>query len=223
MFLSIENLRAGLQWWERKAAESGTKSGKGSAWPSDIHNADYYCIYKARANGTTCAWWKATVSRLQRWGACRARNKPNTVEEFIESGGMILSKVSVQYEKLARPDCQEPCIVDMSWDDVEELYELAASLKNRSPVFASKMCHLLFPKLFVVMDNMATSVCDYELYWRGMKDAWNNFNDKTAAKARLVEAIRCTKSIHLLYPFETRIMELCHIGEKQVRRSTRTQ
>jgi len=32
------------------------------------------------------------------------------------------------------------------------------------------MCHFLFPKLFIVMDNLDTSVFDYEFYWRGMQD-----------------------------------------------------
>jgi hypothetical protein len=87
-------------------------------------------------------------------------------------------------------------------------------VKPGSPVFAGKMCHFLLPKLFIVMDNLATSVFDYEFYWRGMKDEWCRFKEKADARNLLTDAIRSDKRLHPLYPFETKIMELSHIGHK---------
>jgi hypothetical protein len=80
---------------------------------------------------------------------------------------------------------------------------------------------LLFPKLFIVMDNLATGVFEYELYWRGIRDAWRSFRDEEEARKVLTEAIRSSKPLHPDYPFETKIMELSRIGYSQ-RRKWRT-
>jgi len=104
--------------------------------------------------------------------------------------------------------------VNLPWEVIEALFTIVSNIKPHSPVFASKMCHFLFPKLFIVMDNLATSVIDYEFYWRGMKDEWSRFKEKDLARNIFANAIQSDKSIHPLYPFETRIMELCHIGYK---------
>jgi hypothetical protein len=57
-------------------------------------------------------------------------------------------------------------ITNLLWEDVASLFAPASMIKNaRSPVFAGKMCHFMFP-LFVVMDNKATGIFDYEFYWR---------------------------------------------------------
>jgi hypothetical protein len=77
------------------------------------------------------------------------------------------------------------------------------------------MCHFLFPKLFVVMDNTATGLFEYEFYWRGMKEEWSRFAQKAAALNLLTGAMQNTQPIHPLYPYETKIMDLCHIGYNQ--------
>jgi hypothetical protein len=65
------------------------------------------------------------------------------------------------------------------------------------------------------MDNLATTVLDYEFYWRGMKEEWARFEPKKEAGIVLAEAISAAgtnRPLHPLYPFETKIMELSHIG-----------
>ena len=91
---------------------------------------------------------------------------------------------------------------------------LVAEIKPRSSVFVGKMCHFTFPRLFIVMDNEATSVFDYEFYWRGMKDEWSRFPAKADARKLLAEAIKSDKPLHALYPFETKVLELSHVGYK---------
>jgi hypothetical protein len=105
----------------------------------------------------------------------------------------------------------------MSWDDVATFFTLAQSIKPKSPVFGGKMCHFMFPKLFIVMDNLATNVFDYEFYWRGMKDEWQRFPEKDEALKQLTGAIKSDKPVHPHYPHETKIMELSHIGYKRRR------
>jgi hypothetical protein len=76
------------------------------------------------------------------------------------------------------------------------------------------MCHFLLPNLFMVMDNWAVDASDYEIYWRGMRDAWCNFPDQKEAREMLTGAILPPAKIHSQYPIETKIIELCHIGQK---------
>ena len=64
------------------------------------------------------------------------------------------------------------------------------------------------------MDNQVVGRFEYEFYWRGMKDEWRRFDKKDDAREILKSAIRAGTSIliHPLYPIETKIMELSHIG-----------
>ena len=201
MIISLDNLKKGLDWRLKK-------------WPKDILNAEYYDMYGVRSSGVTETWWNATVDRLGQWKAYRGPSPPNTKADIAKRGFRRLAAIGAQYAKLAGTSAAEPNIADLSWEEVARLFDLASQIKPRSPVFASKMCHFLFPKLFIVMDNLATSVFDYEFYWRGMKDEWSRFGDKGKARTMLAEAIKSDKPLHPLYPFETKIMESSHIGHK---------
>jgi hypothetical protein len=202
MIISLDNLKAGLKWWRK---------GK---FPQDIHNAEYYDIYGKRQAGPTDKWWGVTVVRLGRWRAYRGPRRPNTKADISELGKRRLAEVAGQYARLITITGVEPSIADLCWEDAAPLFAIASEIKPASPVFAAKMCHFLFPRLFVVMDNLATSVFEYEFYWRGMKDEWNRFEGKADARNLLSEAIKSDKPLHPLYPLETKIMELSHIGYK---------
>ena len=202
MIISLNNLKAGLEWWRKQN------------WPQDIHNADYYDIYGVRTAGPTKEWWGATVDRLSQWRAYRGPTPPNTKADISSRGMRCLTELQAQYAKIVASTSTEPSIGDLSWEGVADLFTAVSNIKPNSPVFAGKMCHFLFPKLFIVMDNLATSVFDYEFYWRGMKDEWNRFKEKSNSQNRLAKAIRSDKSLHPLYPFETKIIELSHIGYK---------
>ena len=202
MIIGLDNLKAGLEWW-RKAK-----------FPQDIHNGDYYEIYAVRSAGATKEWWAATVKRLGQWRAYRGPTAPNTKNEICSRGSQRLGLIGAEYSKLIACSRGEPSITDLSWEDVASLFAVVSEIKPHSPVFAGKMCHFMFPRLFLVMDNLATSVFDYEFYWRGMKDEWSRFPAKANARNLLAEAVRTKEPLHPLYPFETKIIELSHIGYK---------
>ena len=197
--VSLDNLRAGLRWWD----ESG--------WGKDVVNADYDAIYKVRRDGVTEQWWTSTVDRLSKWRALR----PNFTKAAIAARGAgCLSAIADQYGELVAKSTAEPSIVDMYWEEVAPLFALASEIKPvKSPVFPCKMCHFLFPKLFIPMDNLATGVLDYEFWWRGMKDEWCRFKDKDEAVEILTKAIG--ECLHPSYPLETKIMEISQIGRNQ--------
>lgn len=194
--VSLDNLRAGLRWWDE------------NTWGKDILNADYGAIYDVRSAGVTAQWWAATVDRLSKWRAFR----PNYTKAGIAARGAgCLSAISAQYAALRGKSTTEPSIVDLCWADVAPLFALACDIKPvKSPVFPSKMCHFLFPRLFIPMDNLATGVLDYEFWWRGMKDEWSRFKDKDDAVEILTNALGAP--LHPLYPLETKMMEISQIG-----------
>ena len=180
MITTLDNLAAGMKWW------------RNTNWGSDFLNAEYSAIYGARDNGLTQEWWEAAVNRLGQWHAYRGPTRPNTRADIYGRGTKRLSIVSSEYSKL-RQSCEgEPCIADLSWEQLAPFFAVAWRIKQ-SPVFASKMCHLAFPKLFIVMDNQASSAFEYEFYWRGMRDEWNRCLTKEEARKLLTEAITIAK------------------------------
>ena len=200
MIISLNNLRKGLNWRINNWAED-----------VDIRNTQYNDIYKDRSNGVTDNWWNVTVKRLGKWRA----NRPYSNSQIRKKGEKQLERIKKQYKRLI--SAKEPCITNLQWLDIDQLFSIAFAIKptkSRTPVFASKMCHFLFPKLFIVMDRTATGVENYELYWRGLKDAWNAFNEKEQAQKILINAIQHRRNlpIHPEYPVETTIMEICAIG-----------
>jgi hypothetical protein len=136
-------------------------------------------------------------------------------KEWIKKQGIRrLDEIRRLYQQLIG-GAEEPCIVNLHWTNIHQLFDIALAVKGtKSPVFASKLCHFIFPKLFIVIDNKATGICHYELFWRGLKDAWNAFEQQEEAKRILFSAIRNGQniSIHPNYPVETTIMEICAIG-----------
>jgi hypothetical protein len=208
MIITLDNLRVGLQWW--------LKEGKKRGWPGDMHNAEYHDMYTVRSAGPTGQWWAATVNRLWDWRAIRSPKPPNTKAEINARGQTRLSAIAAQHAKIMLNSATEPSITDVLWEEAAPLFALASEIKpGKSPVFASKMCHFLFPRLFVVMDTSATGTFEYEFYWRGMKDEWCRFKEKAEARNVLTGAVKSNEPILPSYPWETKIMELSHIGYNQ--------
>jgi hypothetical protein len=207
MILNMGNLEAGVRWWKRP--EQG--------WGNDIINSEYEAIYDSKSAGVTQDWWDAAVNRLWAWKAIRSPKPPNTKEAIRSAGNRRLEEIANQYSIIRSATSKEPQIDDVCWEQIAPLFQLAFEIKSSqkrigSPVFACKMCHFLFPRIFPVMDNLATGVFDYEFYWRGMKDEWHRFPSKVEALAFLKSSIEITTQIHPLYPWATKIIELSHIG-----------
>lgn len=197
MIITLDNLNVGIEYRRQN-------------WPNDaLNNKEYYDIYTVREQGITDAWWRRTVERLSAWRA----NRGCTNELIHNRGIQRLGRISQLYQQLITAG--EPCITNLQWSDIEPLFVMVSEIKQtRSSVFASKMCHFLFPKLFIVFDNKATGAGHYELFWRGLKGAWSEFEQQEKARNILFNAIRngqCVQ-VHPNYPVETVIMETYLIG-----------
>ena len=202
MIITLENLSAGISWWQSD-----------SNWGADLLNSEYEGIYSDRALGITTGWWEECIERLSRWRAFRGPKAPNTKAEIKELGRLVLGRTDAEYLRLCALSSGESNIGNLRWEEVEPLFSLALEIKS-SAVFASKMCHFLFPNLFIVMDNWATDVSEYEIYWRGAREAWCHSNLQDDARSIIREAINKSHQPHQLYPFDTKAIELCHIGYK---------
>ena len=207
MIVCLENLQAGVNWWLTSTPN----------WGVDIMNSEYREIYRQRAGGVTEVWWESCVKRLWDWKAIRSRNPPNTKDEIKRRGLDRLEGIAREYHAVQSLFESEPTILEVSWEQIRELFRISSEIKwgerrNASPVFACKMCHFLFPKVFPVIDNFATGIFEYEFYWRGMKDEWQRFPSKEEALATLLTRVEAVGPAHCLYPWETKIMELCHVG-----------
>jgi len=204
MKLSTSNLKQGMKWWQQ------------GNWPRDYHNEDYYSFYQDRALGLTQQWLTATVDRLAQWRAIRSPRPPNTKAQILALLTASLPSLRTKCRKVLTLSKDEPSIGTVAWQDIDSLYQLMADIKNRSPVFASKLGHFMLPKVFIVMDNLGTDVMSYDYYWQGMVNEWRHFREKRESidllRAEIAE--HSQRPIHPNYPFETKIMELCHVGDK---------
>jgi hypothetical protein len=191
-----------MTWWQGK-------------WPSDYLNQEYYSIYQDRANGLTEQWLILAVDRLAKWRALRSSKPGNTKAKFLSLLKAELPNIQTEYQRLLDLSKDEPSIDTVSWQNVDALYTMIAEIKNRSEVFASKLCHFIFPKIFIVMDNVGTKVMAYDYYWQGMVNEWSLFADRNVAIDLLkTEIEKQSYIVHDNYPYETKIMELYHIGDK---------
>jgi hypothetical protein len=153
-----------------------------------------------------------SIDNLQA-GLAWFRNKWGAELEAITAAGLrLLPVIAQEFSGLRSSSVEEPNITHVDWEQVERLFSLASSIKPGSPVFPSKLTHFIFPKLFIVVDNKATGVSEYEIYWRGMKDAWSRFPEKNRAIDILTRPVECDRPLHSGYPIETKIMEICQIG-----------
>ena len=104
----------------------------------------------------------------------------------------------------------------VTWEDIAPLFQVLGDIKgSASPVFASKLGHFLFPRVFVVIDNEATAAFPYEFIWSVLQLAWREFPDKDRARQML--AAEMGKDVEIVsssFPFETKIPELWLIGYK---------
>ncbi|MCX8118906.1 MAG: hypothetical protein N3G78_13385 [Desulfobacterota bacterium] len=208
MGLTLSDLQKGIDWWRKE---------KGGKWPQDFHNRVYHEIYDLRKDGLTERWWWHTVDRLWEWRAIRSKKPPNTKREIWERGLEVLDTLQRFYTDIKSKADQEPVFLNFKWSEIEELYEQLSGIKmSRSPNFPSKLGHFIFPKLFIVMDHEATGIEDYGQFWTAMAKAWENFKEKAEAKAILEKEISKSSRlpVHENYPFEIKIIELCHIGRR---------
>lgn len=200
--LSVNNLRRGLARWDELARRGN--------WPEDLHASMYSSDVVALSAGLSEEWWAAIVRRLSRWRAIR----PLRNQVVLQAGLVALPEMTQSYEALAARRLQ---LENVAWQDVSMLYATAAGLKptrSNSPVFGSKLCHFMLPRLYPVIDRAAVGWdVPYERYWSACRDAWlRSVADHDELKA--IINLRVPDADRSAFPYATKIPELCIAGER---------
>jgi hypothetical protein len=205
---AVHELADGLAWWDSRRG-----------WGQDLGNADYDAWAKENPHGAfTLDWWKPFLARLNRWKATRGWDDGTVLtSRFIACTAELAAAWTEACEPLLDDD-----ITSVTWDQVSAFPTLVATIKptrSNSPVFASKFCHFLLPRVFPVVDNegLGNRWSTYEKYFRGVQDEWTATEpaDRTALITTLTERIEATGApVFPGYPFVNKVVELRLIGRQ---------
>ncbi|MBQ0994860.1 hypothetical protein KBX08_32935 [Micromonospora sp. H61] len=199
----------GVRWWQ-------TSTG----WPKDFHNADYEVLAAQNPNGVFLDdWWAGFLPRLTLWRALRPFSRAEVTGLLVANRDDLASA----WHQACAP-VRDNDITEVTWDRVRAFPEVVARLKpTSSPVFRSKFCHFLLPRIFPVFDNLAVGgSCTYERYFNLIRDTWNVTPADLQASliselSQMVED-EGRGPLHVGFPMATKITELALIGRKHGQR-----
>jgi hypothetical protein len=212
MPLTIEQLTKGIRYWRTVKVK-----GK-SQWPSDFHN-DYYkdalAEVRIKDGAFDLEWWNRFYPILHSWKATRPAKR-----------SLLTWRAQERFEQLGKAwsDVIAPNLEDdietVEWDQVSAFPSVVTEikpLKNPSPVFTSKFCHLLAPCIFPIVDKdaVADKSPSYEMYFTKVREEWLSTNaaTRTDLTKALTEAIGAP--VFAGFPMKCKLVELCLIGRRQ--------
>lgn len=150
------------------------------------------------------------VDTLAQWRATRGLTK----KEIRLRGKQKLPKLQEQCVSLLDDQDNEPQLSCFDWEHVKDLFDTAWDIKGvNSPVFASKLCHFLFPNLFPVADRALINIhkSTYREYWTICKFGWSQCTTRQSLQDELRQNIQSMPIPS--YPWSTKITELCYISQ----------
>jgi hypothetical protein len=162
----------------------------------------------------TIEWWDwCQLPRLRSWRATRPASSKVLTERFQQSMGALGSTWRMSCAPFLDQD-----ITAVSWDDVKAFPDEVARIKQvRSPVFTSKFCHFLLPRVYPVIDNAALGAAGqtYGDYFRRVQDEWAKTGPaaRTALIAEITQAVEAPGQVLFPgFPLVNKIIELRIIG-----------
>ena len=116
----------------------------------------------------------------------------------------------------------EEDISEVSWEQIAAFpmeVEKIKPTKSPSPVFTSKFCHFLLPKVFPVVDNegLGNRWLTYERYFKFVQAVWEStdFVDQSRLEAELSRLIESAgQRVSPRFPMKNKIVELRLIGRQ---------
>jgi hypothetical protein len=205
---AIRELADGLGFWDSRRG-----------WGEDLGNADYKAWSVENPHGAfTVEWWRPFLRRLNRWKATRGWDNGTVLtSRFMACAAELGAAWIERCEPVIDDD-----ITSVAWEQVSAFPTLVATIKptrSHSPVFASKFCHFLLPRIFPVVDNagLGNRWSTYERYFRHVQDEWvaTELADRTAMIAVLTKRIHATgASVFPSYPFVNKTVELRLMGRQ---------
>jgi hypothetical protein len=209
MPLTVTELSAGIAYW------------RNTSWPQDFHSAFYSRMQAATPQGRfTQDWWNCFLPELTKWRALRPK-----------SPSFVTSRVSGRFQRLSQAwvecmteDVLTSDIAQVEWARVAPFVEIVSEIKDvASPVFPSKFCHFLAPRIFPVIDNaaMGNSFHSYKVYYKTAQAEWVQTPDHVRTNLISVFARDAGIKHTSNYPIKCKIVELCLIGRNQIKQASR--
>jgi hypothetical protein len=174
----------------------------------------------------TLDWWKPFLARLNRWKATRGWDDGTVLtSRFIA----CTAQLAAAWIEACEPFLDDE-ITSVTWEQVSAFPTLVATIeptRSNSPVFASKFCHFLLPRVFPVVDNegLGNRWSTYEKYFRYVQGEWATTEpaDRTALITMLTGRTEATgASVFSGYPFVNKVVELRLIGRQHPGTSSQT-
>jgi hypothetical protein len=200
---------------EKEFLDGATFWNTSTKWPADFHNSDYrkWSDENPRGNFTE-EWWTGFLPTLNRWKATR-NAQVDVSDRFRE----LAKDLGEAWRQSCEPYLTED-ISTVTWEQVQAFPTVVAAikpLKHPSPVFTSKFCHFLLPRVFPVVDNLGlgNKWPMYETYFALVQDEWRSTPElvQQQLKARLSEIVEATgDSVFPGFPITNKIVELSLIG-----------
>jgi hypothetical protein len=203
--LARRELDAGVAFWRGRAA-----------WPADFHNSDYKRWARENPDGNfTLDWWKEFLPTLHAWRATRPFSGAELTSRFT-AGATALSSA---WQDACVPHLDDD-ISTVDWGQVEAFPTEVAKIKptkTPSPVFSSKFCHFLLPRVFPVVDDegLGNRWPTYEAYFRVVQREWES--TESATRTELIDALTALieqtgQQVSAGFPMTNKIVELRLIG-----------
>ena len=182
-------------------------------WDRDFHNAFYKQMAAANPLGNfNDAWWKPFLHVLNQWQASRNCAGDVFLTQRVQER---FAALSAAWWNAVEPNLAGD-ISTVKWSNIAAFPKLVAEIKNvDSPVFTSKFCHFLAPRIFPLEDNGAMGL-PYETYqdcFLGYQSEWKTttvHGVREELVSRLADLIGSTPTQG--YPFKNKVIELCLIG-----------
>ncbi|WP_203840509.1 hypothetical protein [Winogradskya humida] len=206
--INLAEFTAGAIWWRTK-----------TTWPDDFHNSDYPVLAAQNPDGRfDAAWWARVQPRLAAWKAFRPVPRAVVAANVVANAADLTQAWKTSCAPYLHADIADP---EVTWEAIRAFPEVVFRLKpTRSPVFASKLCHFLLPKVFPVVDGLALGghSMTYEAYFRLVKDTWVVTPEEIRSSliAEITNLVELTygKPLAPEFPAVTKIVELALIGRK---------
>ena len=199
MNTAIRELADGITFWRTRG------------WPSDLGNAEYEKWARENPDGNfTLDWWQQyQLPRLRRWIAIRPYSGAILTPRFIECA----TALNAAWQAACVPNLERD-ISSVTWEEVMAFPSTVGKIKPTkapSPVFISKFCHFLLPRIFPVVDNEAVGGgwLTYQAYFKFVQYEWNTTVPSTRGDliTELIKAAGC-KRLFSGFPVANKIVEL---------------
>lgn len=200
MTLTVQELRAGIRYWP---------------WSRDLHNQFYRDIASCFDGNFDDAWWDCVWGPLYKWRATRGGGTKRAMQARAQK---LYPRLNEEWGRHCVPLLKSGADLEsVKWDEVAPFADLVTQIKNvRSPVFTSKLCHFLLPRVFPVVDNraMGNPYRTYADYFAAARTEWLDTPAPVQKQLRSVLGTRIGSQMNRDYPEVSKIVELCFIGRR---------